>query len=103
MKRTITFVAAGLLALGACTQDQLAASLAKIQAVEVQVKADANTFCLARGKVMPFVKAGESVAEILVPQAAGLVALDQTTVDPALTLACKAVDPNATVVAPAKA
>lgn len=95
------FVTAGL-GIGACSAPQIADTVAKLQAIEVQAKADANTFCLARGKVLPFVKAGESVAAILVPEVAGLVVLDQTMVSPALTAACKAVDPTATVVAPAK-
>lgn len=99
MNRFAIFAASALFLAG-CSSAQIDATKTKLSAIEIQVQADVNTFCEVDQQLVPFVQAGASVASIILPQVAGVVALDQSTVHPMVLAACKAL--GGVVVAPPK-
>lgn len=95
MKKTLSIFLLAASLIG-CSAEQTA----KFQAIEVQVKQDANIFCKTRDQVLPFIQTGESFASVLYPPAAALVVLDQTMINPGIKEACAVI--GGVLVAPPK-
>lgn len=103
--RKLLLTGVAVLALAACSDKQLASSQAtlnnvktSIGAIEVQALQAADMACKTDQQIVPFVQAGAAI--VPVPQVQAWVALDASTVHPAITAACAAL--GGIVVAPPK-